>query len=746
MTSHAADLARCLGTVLLASIYNPHIPQVSTFPQITTMTKSLSTNPANDVVIDGKKYNTFTEPPKAMAAERAKASFPVREMTYYLDGGEKVTEYNEAVWEQLERAPAFDNTDYYDVCGDHELLRARTLAKVGAIAEIVTDGRSERDIQKVLSFVSVIDPGAMTRIGVHFGLFLNGVRGSGTSEQFNYWVGEGAANLSNFFGCFCMTELGHGSNVAGVETTATFDRNTEEFVINTPTIAASKWWIGGAAHTATHGLVFARLIVDGKDYGVKNFVVPLRDRNTWNLMPGVSIGDIGKKMGRDGIDNGWVQFSNVRIPRLFMMMKYAKVSKDGKVTQPPLAQLAYGALISGRVSMVYDSYTWARRFLTIAIRYACCRRQFSSNPGELETKLIDYTFHQRRLLPRLAYAYAMNAGSAELYKIYFSATDRLASTKPTDKEGLQSAIDDVKELFSVSAGLKAFSTWGTAQIIDECRQACGGLGYSGYNGFGQGYNDWVVQCTWEGDNNVLTLSAGRSLIQSGLAIRKGEHVGAAASYLKRELNAKLNGRSLEDLNVLIDGWEHVSAVGISQAVDRYVELEKEGVSQTEAFERLSQQRYDVTRVHTRMYLIKSFFENLKTASPALQPVLTDLALLFALWSIETDASVFLRYGFLEPKDISTITVLVNKYTGKVREQAIPLTDAFNQSDFVINAPIGNYNGDVYNNYFAKTKAANPPINTHPPYYESVMKPFFTRKFNDDPDLSALEEEEAEENE
>ena len=74
-----------------------------------------------------------------------------------------------------------------------------------------------------------------------------------------------------------MTELAHGSNVAGLETTATFDSATDEFVIHTPHLGATKWWIGGAASTATHAVVFAQMIVGGKRWGVKTFVTQLRD-------------------------------------------------------------------------------------------------------------------------------------------------------------------------------------------------------------------------------------------------------------------------------------------------------------------------------------------------------------------------------------------------------------------------------------------------------------------------------------
>lgn len=84
--------------------------------------------------------------------------------------------------------------------------------------------------------------------------------------------------------------MGHGSNVAGLETTATYDPASEEFIIHTPTLTATKWWIGGAAQTCTHSAVYAQLIINGKRCGVKTFVVQLRDTKTFNLMPGIVIG------------------------------------------------------------------------------------------------------------------------------------------------------------------------------------------------------------------------------------------------------------------------------------------------------------------------------------------------------------------------------------------------------------------------------------------------------------------------
>lgn len=650
----------------------------------------------------------------------------------------------ERIKTQIERDPAFRNEDFYDLTKDQ--LRELAVKRVAAYSRYWAASTSKLEEQVCMTHTGLVDPGSLTRARVHFALFLNGVRQGGTREQYEHWLRQGAGRLKRFFGCFGMTELGHGSNVAGLETTATFDRKTDEFVINTPNVGASKWWIGGAAHTATHCLVYARLIVDGKDYGVKQFVTQLRSVDDWTLCDGVAVGDIGKKMGRDGIDNGWIQFSNVRVPRQHMLMRYAKVDADGTVTQPPLAQLAYGALVTGRVSMAGDSFHYAKRFLTIAIRYAAIRRQFSSTPGEPETKILDYTYHQRRLMPRLAYAYAMRAGTEILFDVYWRTQDRLdAASAPgskTPKAELDDALLEIKEVFALSAGLKASCTWATAQIIEECRQACGGHGYSGYNGFGQGYADWVVQCTWEGDNNVLMLSTGRALIQSCLRARAGQKIGSAVSYLQRadELaRTSLEGRDVRDPKVMVEAWESAASRAINHATDAYVRLTKtEGLSKTQAFEELSQQRFEIARLHTRLFLIRAFFDKVATAPASLQTVLTELATLFALWSVEADGTVFLRFKYMKSQDLDQVTNLVNDYCLRIRRNAIGLTDAFNLSDFFINAPIGMYNGDAYKNYFAKVNRQNNPRDIRPEYFDRAMKPFFHREVSEQPSVHDMD--------
>ena len=196
-----------------------------------------------------------------------------------MEGSKERSDIVSNLVEQMEKDPVLKvDASYYNLTKEEQ--REDTAKKIDRISRYFENEFPDQQAQR-LSILGVFDPQVFTRIGVNLGLFVSCIRGSGTNSQFFYWtINKGVDKLRGIYGCFGMTELAHGSNVQGIETTATFDKETDEFVINTPHIGATKWWIGGAAHSATHCTVYARLKVNGKDYGVKTFVVPLRDSIT----------------------------------------------------------------------------------------------------------------------------------------------------------------------------------------------------------------------------------------------------------------------------------------------------------------------------------------------------------------------------------------------------------------------------------------------------------------------------------
>ena len=135
----------------------------------------------------------------------------------------------------------------------------------------------------------------------------------------------------------------------GLETTATFDKEKQEFVINSPTITSIKFWPGDMGKFSNHALVFAKLIIEGKSYGVNAFLVQTRCLKTWQPVQGVEMGDVGPKYGYNTKDNGFLLFRNVRIPRENMMCRYAEVSKDGSIELKGDLRALYGIMLETRV-------------------------------------------------------------------------------------------------------------------------------------------------------------------------------------------------------------------------------------------------------------------------------------------------------------------------------------------------------------------------------------------------------------
>jgi acyl-CoA oxidase len=110
-----------------------------------------------------------------------------------------------------------------------------------------------------------------------------------------------------------------------VQSIETFDPKTDEFVVNTPSVSAAKFWPGDLGLYCTHAMVFAKLISDGQSLGVHSFIVPIRD-GEHRPLPGIEVGDIGPKYGFNTKDNGYLMMKNIRIPRRNMLRKYVTLS------------------------------------------------------------------------------------------------------------------------------------------------------------------------------------------------------------------------------------------------------------------------------------------------------------------------------------------------------------------------------------------------------------------------------------
>lgn len=213
--------------------------------------------------------------------------------------------------------------DYFEMTREEQMKWHWT--KLKKQLEINPD-RYFNNVESSLLMPQVLCPGVDPTL-LHYSMFLTAVQKLGSDEQGKLWLSD--IRSLRKMGCYAQTELGHGSNVAGLETTATLDMNTDEFILHSPTVTSTKFWPGGLGLWANHAVVFARLIIEGNDFGVQPFMVQIRSLDSHLPLKGVKVGDIGTKFGYNSKDNGWLMFDQVRIPRTNMLCRFAYVNKDG---------------------------------------------------------------------------------------------------------------------------------------------------------------------------------------------------------------------------------------------------------------------------------------------------------------------------------------------------------------------------------------------------------------------------------
>ncbi|KAM9770017.1 peroxisomal acyl-coenzyme A oxidase 1 isoform 1-T1 [Menidia menidia] len=626
--------------------------------------------------------------------ERENATFDVGTMTTILDGGPDKTKRRREIESLVFKDPDFDEEDPNFLSRSERYDQA-----VRKSAQMILKLREFgiADPEEIYHYKSCVHPDRPSPLDLHLAMFLPTLLNQATPEQMERFFMP-AWNLE-IIGTYAQTEMGHGTHLRGLETTATYDPATQHFVMNSPTVTSIKWWPGGLGKSSNHAIVLAQLYTLGNCHGLHAFIVPIRDMVTHEPLPGIVVGDIGPKFGFNEVDNGFLKLENVRIPRDNMLMKYAKVEPDGTYLKPPSAKLTYGTMVFVRSMIVGESARALAKSCTIAIRYSAVRHQSEIRPGEPEPQILDYQTQQYKLFPLLAMAYAFTFVGQYMTKIYHRISGDIN----------QGDFSELPELHALSAGLKAFTTWETNSGIEVCRMSCGGHGYSRSSALPDIYVEFTPTCTYEGENTVMMLQTARYLVKSYRQAKEGQQLSGIVSYLNESQHRRLQPQAvaarptvvdINDLNSLVEVYKLRAAILVEMAAKSIQQELQRRKSQEDAWNSSAIDLVRASDAHCHYVVVKVFAEKLgEISDTAIHSVLSTLTLLYTMNGIAKNSGDFLQAGLLSVPQVLQVSIRIKELLSQLRPNAVALVDAFDIHDKKLNSVLGRYDGNVYEEMF-----------------------------------------------
>lgn len=314
-------------------------------------------------------------------------------------------------------------------------------------------------------------------------------------------------------------------------------------------------------------------------------------------------------------------------------------------------------------SVAASALNQAKIGLTIAVRYALQRKAFGP-PGKEETRLLDYTSHQLRLIPPLATTIVMQLVHNNLRQRWHNK--QLG-----------------KNLHTWSSGFKALMSWHSLQTLQEAREACGGQGYKSENLIGPLRSSHDVALTYEGDNHILLQAVVKTMMPEFLrGVRNGNVFEGHFSYLNDHEKLRMDHLkqmevgSLEFAKVAFRRREGALFAKLGEKLRK---LTTGGMSGLDAFNAEVALVEDVARAHTELLFVELFGNTVREVRESGEKGVADMlelcGRLFAVTTMDKQAA-FLRTGAVSVPMAEMARGEMVRLCHEVRPHVLDLVDAF----------------------------------------------------------------------
>jgi len=410
--------------------------------------------------------------------------------------------------------------------------------------------------------------------------------------------------------------------------------------------------------------------------------------------------------------------NNVRVPRDHMLMKNAKVTRQGKFSQLSGNKANYATMILVRVKIVQWSHETLRHASCVAVRYSATRRQTTLKPGDPEQQVLDFQTQQYKIFPALATAYAA----------YFVATDMLALYNTTHTEIMKGNTKRLAELHAQSSGLKAFLTDRSTYLVEICRRSCGGHGFLMSSGIAENASSGLALATIEGDNTILYLQTSRYLMKQMANAVSGTKTSGSTSYMNRDFGAYIcpieTRADCRNLGKVLEVYrQRAQRVVMATAQKLQMDMES-GQPQEVVFNNNMVSLVRAAKAHIELSVAETFtscLEALKSSvSPQLYTALRELCNFYCLHGIVLECGDFLEMETMGLSQIEWIRQEELSLLAAIRPNAVGLVDSFDLHDETVASALGSFDGNAYQRLFESTQYE--PLNqteVHPAYYKHI---------------------------
>ena len=537
------------------------------------------------------------------------------------------------------------------------------------------------------------------RGGVGLLMSLHLVQVLGTEEQSKLWAPKIASR--EWVACYAQTELAHGSDVQSLKTFATFDVKTQEWVIHTPDVEAIKWWPGDLGLSGTHGIIMLRIISNGIDHGVYPLFVQLRDLKTHKALPGIEIGDIGPKLGYATKDNGFVRFTNFRVPKDALLGRFYKIDAKGDFKTVGNPKIIYASMMESRTALIKMHCATLFRGLQIVCRYSSVRKQFKDEEGK-EITILDYQLQKYKLMKYVSRGYAMVFARLQL-DIFLKK-----NMEAVKKEN----FDYLQESHVYLCGYKAYFTSTGVSSYVEMIQAAGGHGFSYFSGLTTSLTEMFADTILEGENSLLILQVARHLLKSLKMVQSGESdkIKGATKYLKDAdaLASYQPPQGKDELcthNSLLKAMAKVSCYFVQDAAMAMLGHIGEGVGAKKAWDtKMGVRLLTIGKLHTVYTIAYESINRVRSLDDQLiRDVLLEVLLYFCIECIEEYGVYFLEAGAINPEQFKTLRDKREELIETLSPHLMKLCEGYQLDDKQLWSAIGHSNGKPYDNLYEWAK-------------------------------------------